>query len=103
MRPQADYVFADGRLLVDEIVRFERLHEEFGRIAARVGLKTPLPHVNRSGRAGKKRSKSLFPWLHPDRRESHDHWKAFYAGDTADMVGRLYEKDAAAFGYAFDN
>jgi hypothetical protein len=103
VRPQVDFVFADGKLLVDEIVRFERLPEEFDRIAARVGLKTPLPHVNQRRCVGNKRAKLPFWWLHPKRRETPSQANAFYTSETAEMVGRLYAEDAVAFRYAFEN
>ena len=47
VRPQADYVLdADGRIMVDEVVKLEEIATRFDTIRARSGLRADLPHVN---------------------------------------------------------
>jgi hypothetical protein len=113
VRPQTEFVSEKGRWLVNEIVRFETLQEDFKRIAEATGLKTPLPHVNRSkngndpAKPGSSPLRRIFKTagasLAPNRRESHDHWKEFYRDDAAEIVGRLYKSDVTEFSYSFDD
>ena len=112
IRPQTEFVSDKGRRLVNEIVRFENLQEDFKRIAVATGLKTPLPHVNKSkngadsakpgGTPLRQVFKTVGAALAPNRRENHEQWKEFYRDDTAEIVGRLYESDVTEFNYSFD-
>jgi hypothetical protein len=108
VRPQAEFVQDGGKRLVNDIIRFENLNEEFGRVVAATGLKTALPHVNKStdGRrqnsTGLGRISAVGALLRPSRREAHGDWKEFYRDDTVELVGSLYEADASGFGYSFD-
>jgi hypothetical protein len=43
-----DFVSEDGRQLVNDIIRFENLDEVFAQVVVAAGLKTALPHVNKS-------------------------------------------------------
>lgn len=111
VRPQTEFVQDKGKTLVNDILRFETLKEEFGRITAATGLKTALPHVNRSHDDFRPRTKLsalhrligvVGTALEPDRRERHDHWQGYYKGDTAEIVSHLYETDVSEFNYSFD-
>ena len=62
VRPQADFVYSGAALLVDELIRFEALAEQFPRIAAAAALRSPLPHVNRTGDLAARRE-SARPFL----------------------------------------
>ncbi len=98
VRPQSDFIMDKGGQLVDVLLRFERLQEEFAEVAAHLGLRSSLPHVNRTGsRPARKR-----PWrevLHRNRRESHPQWSDYYDAETVSGIERLYTADVAAFNY----
>jgi len=112
VRPQKEFVQDNGKLLVNEILRFETLNEDFGSIAAATGLKTALPRVNKSREDFELSEKGVTPLrrmisalgsvLSPDRRERYGDWKEFYSDDTAKIVRRLYEMDVSDFDYSFD-
>jgi hypothetical protein len=80
-RNQVDYVCDDsGKLLVDFVGRFERLEEDFATVAARLGVATAIPHLNRSTRSP---------------------YAGYYTSALASLVAERYAKDIAAFGYEF--
>lgn len=109
VRPQMEFVSDGGKQLVNDIIRFEKLSEEFGRVVAAAGLKTALPHVNKSSDlqfealSPRRISTIIGSFLQPSRREVHDHWKEFYQDDTAELVKHLYEVDVSGFSYSFDS
>lgn len=80
VRKQADFVVdADGKLLVDEIIRLEQLNEKIAGLRKRCGLRSELRHVNKSSR--KMTRQGLLP-MHIDTIEA------------------LYKDDFDMFGYA---
>lgn len=81
VRPQVDFVCDDaGRNRMDFLGRFERLSEDFGVVAERLGLPTELPVTNKS-----------------DRQDYRD----YYDDETRAIVAEVYHDDVAAFGYRF--
>ena len=70
----------DGRLLVDELGRYENLPEDFARIANQLGLPDTLPHENRG---------------------SHGPYREYYTRESRLLVTRLYQEDLDRFGYQF--
>lgn len=70
----------DGRLLVDEVGRFENLEADFARIGERIGIRSPLPHENRGSRAD---------------------YRLYYNRESRAMVERFFHQDLAHFGYGF--
>ncbi len=70
-----------GRLLVDQILRFESLSEDFQDFCRRVGLEITLPHDNSSG---------------------HAHYSEYYDEETRDMVAQYADKEIREFGYRFE-
>lgn len=103
VRPQADFVMSEGRLLVDDLVRFEKLSEEFGAAARKSHLRSPLPHANRTIDREYRKPRSLTKRLkaatQKDRRDRHGRWQEFYDGALAETVGKIYAADVDAFGY----
>ena len=80
--PQMDWVAdAEGTILVDFIGRFETLHNDFDEVCTRVGITANLPHLKQSERGD---------------------YRKYYDDVTADIVGRWFAKDLAAFGYTFE-
>ncbi len=112
VRQQADFVTQGERVVVNDILRFETLKEEFGRVVAATGLRSPLPHANRSEARTNpdiERKPSLVKRLGlaakaavtPQRFETRARWQDFYGPETAAQIGRLYSADVAWFGYDF--
>jgi hypothetical protein len=99
VRPQTDFLYDGGKLLVDQIIRFENLAGEFPAAAERAGLKSPLPRVNASANAPKKKTGGLLAkfW---DRHEKHEDWRGYYTPRLKDAVGKLYASDVELLGYA---
>lgn len=100
VRPQADYLYDGDEMLVQDVVRFENLAEDFPRIAAASGLHAPLSHVNRGADAARRRSRR-WRWWWPSRHESHPSWRDYYTAETISGIARLYANDADRFGYDF--
>jgi hypothetical protein len=99
VRPQCDFVMSDGVQLVEKLLRFERLAEEFATVATVLGLGAPLPHINRSGNRPS-RGRRWRGVLGRQRRNSHQLWTDYYDGETVSGIERLYAADAKAFGYS---
>lgn len=82
--PQVDYLRdMDGRLLVDEVIRFESLEADTQRVFARLGLKAlaRLPHKRKGER----------------RRD----YRTYYSDAAAQRVADWYASDLEAFHYRF--
>ena len=72
-------------LLVDKVIRFERLEKEFNKVATRLKLKTKqLTHTNKS-----KNSKKI------DYREA-------YCEQSKRIIADLYKEDINLFRYSFE-
>jgi hypothetical protein len=103
LRPQTDFVMKDGRMVVQEVLRLEKLVDEFGRVATASKLSTPLPHVNRSSERAPRQPRSLFKRLRlklkADRRDRHDLWTDYYDAETTQGIAQLYAADIEAFDY----
>jgi len=82
---QTDYlVDLHGRILVDKIGRYERLHEDYAEICRRIGVPAPaLPH----------------------KREATDRsrdYRGYYDDRTAELVARHFATDIERLDYRFD-
>jgi hypothetical protein len=82
---QSDYlVDLHGKLIVDFVGRYERLHEDFDHACRRIGIATPvLPHRRQAS----------------DRSQDY---RSYYDDDTAERVARYFRADVERFGYCFD-
>lgn len=77
--PQHYWICDDrGRVRIDWVGRYERLEEDFGFVARRLGVDATLPRANASDRAP---------------------FASYYTEETAEMVGRIYQRDCEIFGY----
>lgn len=83
---QSHYVIdLNGRVIVDFIGRYERLHEDFAEACRRGGIPhLHLPHERHS-------------------RERKKDYRLYYDDVTAELVATHYAQDIALFGYAFDD
>ena len=74
----------EGRLLVDQVLRFEHLHEELPACLAKAGIEIgpeAIPHRNRS----------------PGRRD----YRGYYDDETRAHVAAVYAWEIERFGYRF--
>lgn len=83
-QPQyAQLVDEQGKLLADEIGRFETMQQSYDSIAARIGIPTAdLERVNES---------------------SHADYRTYFNQELRDGVAQLYARDLELFGYDFDD
>lgn len=79
-RPQSEYLFSEGEMIVDFIGRFEHLKRDFRKVARRVGISGSLPHL--------KRSKAR-------------NYRSYYNRASKDLVKRFYAEDLDKFKYKF--
>lgn len=89
VRPQADFIYdQQGRLLIDHVIRFESLEENFTNVLEQLGLSgCKLPRVNSSSdRSGK----------------ANPPYQAYYKPETKLWVSELYRTDIERFGYRFE-
>lgn len=76
-----DYVSINGRVVINESVRFENLKSDFARLCRRLGLpELDIPHKNRSLR---------------------DDYRKYYSDDMVDYVAEKYKLDIDYFGYNY--
>lgn len=82
LRPQLSWLVLPGssKVEVDFLGRFERLSEDYARLADRLGVTEPLPFKNAS---------------------RHQSYKHAYSAEMRQIVAELYEADISAFGYEF--
>ena len=79
--PQLSWITdSDGNILVDEILRFENLNEDFIRLTQMLGRELSLPHVKKSKRGS-----------------YHD----YYDEQTIAIVEKWFSSDINAFDYQF--
>lgn len=79
--PQYETVRFEGEPIPGMFIgRFERLHEDWARLAEMLGVRKDLPHRN---------------------RRSHPHYVEQYDDESREIVGRLYRKEIKALGYRF--
>jgi len=69
-----------GNISVDFVGRFERLHEDWNKVGAKIGLNLSLPHENRS---------------------EHEHYRKYYTAETRRIVEQQFARDIELFGYSF--
>jgi hypothetical protein len=78
---QLDYLADGDALLVDRVLRFERLDADFADFARAIGFPGRLPHVNRSS-----------------RKAAHH---AYYDDATRAITAARFRRDLDRFAYAF--
>jgi Sulfotransferase family len=85
VEPQKLFLYGDdGKLLVDRVLRFESLADEFAEVSGRIfGRREALPQRNVS-------------------RDRSD-YRTFYDERTMEMVAAAYRDDIETFGYRFDD
>jgi chondroitin 4-sulfotransferase 11 len=70
----------DGKININEIMKFENLNSEFLRIAATLELELTLPHLNKTNKVN---------------------YREFYDEESKDIIGNWFTEDIRQFGYDF--
>lgn len=112
--PQYDFLYGDGRCLVDFVGRFENLQHDFDVVCHSLGIPAgPLPHVNRSLKRytvlsvlrgePRKMVRDLKRIARRGRvtRNTFTHYADYYDDESREFVAELYRKDIITFGYDF--
>nr|WP_240905574.1 sulfotransferase family 2 domain-containing protein [Thiorhodococcus mannitoliphagus] len=83
--PQTDYLIdLSGKIVVDYIGRYERLHADFVEICTKIGIPPPgLPHARQA----------------KDRQKDY---RSYYRDATAELVADYFARDIEMLGYGFD-
>ena len=82
--PQHKYVCSEeSENAMDFVGYFETLGDDVALVAKRLGLSADLPHINSA----------------PSRADYRD----YYDARAIDLVGEVYHRDIALFGYDFEN
>jgi hypothetical protein len=101
-RSQAEFLTNDhGGLLVDELVRLERIDEDLPPVLQRVGISVDkAPHINRSAaRPANRTARSLLGL----RRRGHGRsWPVEWSPDLQERVVELYRSDFTLLAYPED-
>jgi chondroitin 4-sulfotransferase 11 len=81
--PQVEWISdAQGRIIVKQVFRFERLNRDFNYLCEKLKLPNKqLPHFFQSERTD---------------------YRDYYNSDTADLIRESFQKDIKKFGYQFD-
>jgi sulfotransferase famil protein len=112
--PQYDFLYEDGRCLVDFVGKFESLQADFDKVCLALDLPVgKLPHVNKSLQQhsvlavlrGEPRKilRNLKRIVRRGRsaKNTFAHYSEYYDAETRDFVAELYRQDIQAFGYSF--
>lgn len=70
----------NGNCLMDFVGKMENLSEDFDKVCARIGVKSKLPHSNKS---------------------AHKNYRSYYTDETRELVAQHFKDDIEAFGYEF--
>lgn len=79
-RSQVDFLFNDNISLVNTLLKYESLDEDYKKLNARLGYSlVELPLMNKS--------------------YSNEKFNHYYSNELIELIGKRYEKDITAFGY----
>jgi hypothetical protein len=80
---QKDFVFSpDGHSIVNFIIRYENLAQDFNEVCIRIGVEAALPRINVT---------------------KHRPYQELYTPDLVDLVRRTFAADIELFGYTFES
>ncbi len=81
-QPQVDWLKdSEGRIVIENRIRFENIEEDFKKIANIIGVKNNLPHLKSTKKVD---------------------YKTFYDDETKEIVREWFQEDLAVFGYTFE-
>jgi hypothetical protein len=90
--PQHRFITIKNHILVDKIIRFENLDEEWPSIVKEIDKRTPAGFTRPA--VYLRRINVTSP-----HRKLYDHWEDYYTPELKEMVHKLYAKDFKMFGY----
>lgn len=113
VQPQTEYLYNEGKLMVDFVGRFETLQSDFREVCNRLDLPpNDLPFVNRSDStqrklvtSGRRFLKALDPsspaFLNFSGQpiSRHDRFEDYYDDEAWQAITELYRSDIDTFGY----
>ena len=79
---QQDFLYLNGKQLVDFVGRFETLNEDFQSVCRQLQIRHQLPVLNRTGGAA---------------------YQSYFTDELVELVRCTYQSDIDEFGYQFDN
>ena len=80
--PQTNWITdKEGKVVVDDIMRFENLENDFHKMLKKLGKSGTLPHVRKSDRGN---------------------FRQYYDPETIEIVRNWFERDIEMFGYQFE-
>lgn len=81
-RTTHDYMTVNGKVYLDNIIRYEQIEYDFNKITKKLGLPDiTIPHMN---------------------SRKHDSYKEYYDEETIELVYSKFKIDIDRFGYQFD-
>lgn len=89
-----------GRIIVDHIARFERLHDEWDNILSHIGVSDKVPHHHYPGYFYNKLDSEYK--LQEKTMNFYDYRKQ-YTPELVDIIGSVKKFDLNAFGYDFED
>ena len=82
-RPASVYIESRGSIIVDRVIRFETLEQDFINVCRDFCLRPKrLPFINKT---------------------NHDDYRSFYTDATSARVASLFRRDIELFGYKFED
>lgn len=78
---QLDYISHDGNVIVNDVLRFENLSQDFDAFARKIGFPGRPPHINASSRQSR--------------------WQDLYTKETKAIIAERFRRDCEHWGYAF--
>ncbi len=79
--PQTDWISDDtGKILVDFIIRFENLNDDFDKVCKKIGKSGKLKHI---------------------KSTKHKHYRDYYDENSKKIIETWFQKDIENFGYRF--
>lgn len=78
---QLDFISGDNGVIVDRVLRFEKLQEDFAGFAEQLGIPGQLPHMNKTPRDAD--------------------YRKYYNATTKQAVAERFRRDLDYFGYSF--
>jgi chondroitin 4-sulfotransferase 11 len=79
---QWELITIEDKVVVDRVLRFERLAEDFAEVCDILGIKNKqLPHINSS---------------------KHHHYSEYYIPETKELVAKICKKEIDYFGFRYE-
>jgi len=86
--PQYKYITIKNIILVDEIIKFENLNEEWVKISKKINTLHNFTPI-----------KETLEVINATPHKMNKNWKDYYNEETKEIVYNLYKKDFEIFGY----